>query len=415
MSYSSRSFILILLILSITITYFYHEAVLNTDQFQKKYWINLPIKNDYKHFFYMQNIDPIYIFKNKLLDKYSKYSFQYNKHWLVYPHQQLIADLKYIWDIQYASSVQNPYQAKYLYNDLNYITNLSPFWTEIYNIWLLILPAPKNAKWLNWIEMLSNRRKTISLWEKGIFFNCNKKKIENILSLKDEEYFHLAYSKTWTLYKQNVNPCKTIDIPEQLWFDYFYYLKDLENTIKYYKIAWFMKNALDWIIWMVAVANGMLWEHEKGMYLLMQKAINIYEKLNKSQTDKEIKFLSDILNSTIQRAQEELNFYIISQADNLWKECNKNYICLVNKWYIQKVIDKLKNECSNEFDLNQIKSFEDIFSKNIQNSLKNSKCFLLWVSIQNWYIKKWQLKTILIKNWTYFYDHENQIWWIKNN
>jgi len=49
----------------------------------------------------------------------------------------------------------------------------------------------------------------------------------------------------------------------------------------------------------------------------MQKAINIYEKLNKSQTDKEIKFLSDILNSTIQRAQEELNFYIISQADNL--------------------------------------------------------------------------------------------------
>jgi len=408
-------FILFLLVLGVW-NYFYHKVTYS-------YWIfkkdnpdfpKLNIKNDYYTFFFNHDTTPLYTFKNDILTKYEKYSFLNKKSGLFLPHQETLADLKYIQDIQYLASFRNTYEAKQLYTELNYVTNLSPYRPGIYTLGLLVIPAwTRWAKDLNFVEKLQNWKQTVKLWEKWIFFNCDKNKINNILKLSDKEYFKYAYSKTWDFYQKNMNPCKTQELPQQLGFDYFYYLRDLPNTIKYYKIAGFFKDALPGVIWMVAVANWILWEHEKWMYLLLDKASNIYQKLQKEKSEKERKLLSSLLNDTIKRAQTELNFYIVSQADQKHPECNKQYECLVKNWYIKQEVEYLFNQCKQYFNPYQIKSFKDLFSQNISNSIENAKCFLLGLNLQSGYIKKWQLYTVLRKNWTYFWNPDLQTWWEK--
>ena len=409
-----KYFIWLLFILSIILNYFYHSIVLNNDTFKKKYNINVDVKDDYRHFFFLQDHDPIFVFKNQILDKYTKYSFENKKPWLVYPNQQTIVDLDYIENIQYSASYINSYEAKFLYNDFNYITNLSPYFLAVYNLWELILPAWKTYKDFRFKQKIKTWKNTVKLWEKWVYFNCNENKIKNILSLSDKEYLKIAYSKTWVFYEKNSNPCPDIDLPSTLWFNYFYYLKDLKNTIKYYKIAWFQKSALPWIIWMVAVANWLLWEHEKTIYLLLEKVSWLYDRLKeKNISDKKAKIIKRTIQNSIKRAEEELNLYIISQTDKKNPNCDKDYNCLEKKWFIKKEIDTLINECKKDKDLIHIKTVQDLFSKNIKKTMSDSKCFLLSVWLQSWLINRnWKLKSALLKWWTYYYDTDRQWWWV---
>lgn len=404
-------FILFLLLLLVW-NFFYHKATLNSIIFKKEYpKISrfFSIKDDYLHYFWQHDPTPLYTFKNDLLTKYEKYSLINKKSWLFLPHQETIADLKYISDIQYLAQYRNTYEARQLYTELNYITNLSPYRPGIYELWLLLLPASTEAK-TDFVTKLTSWHQATKLWEKWVFFNCNKEKIKKILSLPDNIYLKYAYEKTWSFYKKYSNPCKTINLPQYLWFDYFYYLKNLKNSIKYYKVAGFMKDALPGIIWMVGVVNWMLWQHEKGMYLLLTKAESFFQKLKTAKSKKEIGFYTSSLNNAIKRAQAELNFYIVSQADEKHPECNKNYNCLVKNWYIKQEIQNLIDYCKKNFNPYKIKTIKDLFSKNTKYSLNNVKCFLLGLNIHNWYISKNWLKTVLRKNWTYFYNSELQTW-----
>jgi len=404
-------FILFLICLFIG-NFFYHKATLNYIEFSKSSpTISklFKLKMDYLHYFWQHDPTPLYTFKNDLLTNYQKYSFLEHKSWLIFPNQETLADLKYISDIQYLAQYRNIYEAKQLYTELNYVTNLSPFRPGIYSLGLLILPASIEAK-TDFVTKLTSWHQATKLWEKWIFFNCNKEKIKAILSLPDKTYLKYAYEKTWNFYRKYSNPCKTIDLPQQLWFDYFYYLKDLKNAVKYYKVAWFMKDALWWIIWMVWVINWILGEHEKWMYLLLTKANTFYERLQKAENEKERKLYQDQLTNSIKRAQAELNFYIVSQADQNHPECNKSYKCLVKNGYIQKQIEKLLNYCLKTFNPYKIKTLEDIFSKNINYSISNAKCFLLGLNIKDGYTTKNWLKTVLRKNGTYYYNPELQTW-----
>ncbi len=415
MKYFKYAFFVLLVLLLWVGNYFYHKLVFNNNSTTKNYSFlkKLEFKNDYFHYFFLKNVTPLYTFKNDILTKYQKYSFENHKSWLIFPHQETLADLKYIQDIQYLASFRNTYEAKQLYSELNYVTNLSPYRVGIYVLGLLVMPAwtKSSGMWFFW--KMTNWKQTVKLGEKGVFFNCNKNKIKNILSLPNSEYFKYAYSKTGDFYLKNSNPCKSIDLPSQLAFDYFFYLRDLKNSAKYYKVAWFQKDALPGIIWMVAVVNWIMGEHEKAIYLMLNKAAWIYNKLVKEKSTKEKKLLENLLNWTIKRAQAELNFYIVSQADTKHPECNKNYDCLVKKWYIAKEINNLVNKCRKIYNPYKIKSFTDLFSQNISYSLQNAKCFLLLLNIQTWYIKNGQLKTVLRKNWTYYWNPDYETWWEK--
>ena len=405
----------LILIVGIVGNYFYHKIVFSYLKFKESYPnINLNIKNDYYTYFFKHDPTPLYTFKNDILTKYQKYSFLNKKSGLIFPHQETVADLEYISDIQYLASFKKVYEAKQIYEELNYVTNLSPYRPWIYNLGLLIIPVgTKEDKKLTFLQKLSIRKQTVNLWEKWIFFNCDSKKIKNILDLPDDRYFHYAYSKTWEFFNQNKNPCNDLELPQNLWFDYYYYLRDLPNTVKYYKVAGFFDESLPWIIWMVAVVNWMLWEHEKSMYLMLTKASSLYEKLKNTENSKEASFIEENLNNTIKRAQAELNFYIVTQADQKHPECDKQYDCLVKKGYVKQEIENMLSYCQKYFDFNKIKSFKDLFSKNINLSIQNAKCFLLWLNIQSWYIKNNQLHTVFRENWTYYWDEDLQTWWEK--
>jgi len=57
----------------------------------------------------------------------------------------------------------------------------------------------------------------------------------------------------------------------------------------------------------------------------MYNVISKNTKLN----DKQLKNYKGQITSSIKRAQEELNFYIIEQAEKKAKNCIKDYNCLV--------------------------------------------------------------------------------------
>jgi len=113
------------------------------------------------------------------------------------------------------------------------------------------------------------------------------------------------------------------------------------------------------------------------MYLMLTKASSLYEKLKNTENSKEASFIEENLNNTIKRAQAELNFYIVTQADQKHPECDKQYDCLVKKGYVKQEIENMLSYCQKYFDFNKIKSFKDLFSKNINLSIQNAKCFLL--------------------------------------
>jgi len=50
---------------------------------------------------------------------------------------------------------------------------------------------------------------------------------------------------------------------------------------------------------------------------------------NTKISDKEVKNYKKLISSSIKRAQEELNFYIIEKAEEKSKKCDKDYKCLV--------------------------------------------------------------------------------------
>lgn len=404
-----KVFIFILIAISTIISIIYKDAVLNNHLFNKKNYIKIKIKNDYRQYFFYKEKNPIYVFKNKILDKYIENKFENKKNSLIYPHQQTIAIIDYIKDIQYISSVWKTYKAKFLHNKLNQLTNLSPHRTHIYDLWSLLLPTSKSSD-------ISKKRKyktwedAIKLWEKWVYFNCDPKKIKNIKQIKEENFFDYAYSKTWWFYQENKNPCISKSIASNLWFNYFHYLKDLSNTIKYYKIAWFHEDALAWTIWMVSIANWMLWEHEKSMYLMVQKIISLQQNTkDNDMNQKKIEYTKKQIKKNWQRAQEELNFYIISQAEKNSTNCKKNYECLKKNNLIEKEINKLKKKC---WKNKKIESLDKIINKNIKTSIQNSKCLLFWLSINNQYIIWWKLKSALIEDWKYFYDKDKKTRWV---
>jgi len=403
-----------LIVLLWALSFFYHKAVLNTYIFSDDYSISLDLNNDYNHFFYFHDRNPLYVYKNDLLNKYVKWSKENKKWWLIYPNQQTIADINYISNIQYAASFREVFKAKYLANEFDYITSLSPYWVHVYVLWETILPINRNSDDFTQKDKITNWQYTTKFGEKWIYFNCDKNKIKNISSLKLDDYFKYAYEKKWEFYEKNSDPCKDMELASTLAFNYFYYTRDLEKAVKYYKVAGFHKKALPWIIGMVSVAQWMLGEHEKSIYAFLEKIANMSLKLKSENiSKKEYESLINYYKTTIKRMQEEMNFYIISKVDKKHPECKKDYNCLQK--YISWAINEEISICKQKVNLNEIKSVDDIIkNKDYKKNLQMAKCYLLALNIQNWFIKDGKLYSSLIKWWTYKYDDDKWTWYIFN-
>lgn len=220
------------------------------------------------------------------------------------------ADIYWLETIQYIwwNALASEYK-KYLFQMLDLITELNPYFEKPYIIWQLLLPN-YNDRYENLSEKDQNfhNKKWEEIWLKWIKNFCDKKKIEKIIAEDDLE-------KIWTdpEYK---NPCSSFQIPFWQWFLYYFYLKDNLTSSNYYKIASAQDDALDWAKVMAAIMRWKWGDREKSsmMFLTLAKAW---------KQDDNCKIFSWELEKVIYATFREnipLNWEVIKNIEDLRKE-----------------------------------------------------------------------------------------------
>ena len=406
-------FMIITIILLVVLSIFHHFAVMNVQKANETLWFKIPIKYGYKDYFFLKDRDPRYVFDLPIFEKYATFCHEKKKNCIIFLWQQLYSSLIWLSSVQYIWSVMDTRSAPYLYWLLNSLTNLSPYWEYPYKFWALILPAskytefPADKMYLTWIN-------SVILWEKWASFLCEKEKTDKIDSfLGYNIIYDTIYQQTWSMWEDNKNPCNSYNLVESIAFNYFYYLKNMDKSIQYYKYAAFHKDVLLWIKWMISVVAWELWEYEKSMHLFLQKAISAQKVLEKRQlSQKEVELYEKEYIQAINRWVVEFHFFLLKNADN--NECLHDYNCLITKWFLKTEIKKIYDQC--EANLENIqwdiqKIFENIKSpKQLEDTWK---CIYLKFSIQNNYTSPdWNLTNAINNKHVYYWDEERDRWWM---
>lgn len=184
------------------------------------------------------------------------------------------ADIFRLETIQYIGSnaVSSAYK-KYLYQILDLITDLNPYFDHPYKIWMLLLPDynPRYEWELTNDEELEYIKQWEELWLKWIDNFCDKDKIN--LILKEDNL-----QKIWTLDKYK-NPCRNYEIPYYLAYIYYFHLQDPIKASDYYKIASANENSVEWAKVLAAIMRWKGWDREKAFLMFL----NIWKSLDDSE------------------------------------------------------------------------------------------------------------------------------------
>jgi hypothetical protein len=300
--------------------------------------------------------------------------------------KNLKADMYRLQTIQYIgwNAISSKYK-KYLYQIIDVITELNPYFEHPYIIWELLLPDHnyryENLSEEEQLKHILEAEKIGLKWVKNFctatYKYPNWEKILKIELIKEENNLE----KIWTEERYK-NPCKKFSIPYYLAYIYYYYKKDPLTAAKYYKIASANEDSLEWAKIMAAIMQWKWWEREKSyfMFLNIAKFIesedktcnrfaseleiiweNIYQlkkwKLDnkivkavsikrnalygKFDEKKETEILSDTKCSNyVNKAVRELNLAYIEKANKKYKEKNNgrhsvNAKQLFDEWYLK--------------------------------------------------------------------------------
>lgn len=230
----------VLILLLVTLFLFWKINIIN-------YWKHLQIRNNFvKHPENLPNPEfakkTAIWFKNLRADIYR------------------LETIQYIW----SNAINSKYK-KYLFNILDLVTELNPYFAHPYKIWMLLLPDyNKRYETLTKKEELFYIKQAETLWLKWIKNFCNKDKINLIKSEYD-------LRKIWTEEKYK-NPCKDSQIPYYLAFIYYYYMHEPEIAANYYKIASANDDSLEWNKVMAAIMQWKWWDREKAYFMFLNIA-----------------------------------------------------------------------------------------------------------------------------------------------
>lgn len=283
--------------------------------------------------------------------------------------QNIRADFYRLKTIQYIwwNAINAEYK-KYLYQILDLITELNPFFEHPYVIWQLLLPDyNERYEKLSTDEQKKYRDQAEQIWLKWIENFCNSKKIENI---KKEDNL----TKIWSEEKYE-NPCKSYQIPFYLAFIYYFYKNDPINASIYYKISSANKDSLEWAKILAAIMQWKWWNREKSIYMFLTlarsaidekkeedkpcleliSAMDNIKNVNwslikdlesalisifwKFEEEKEKQFLdSNSCRNYVNKAVREINLFYLDSAlkkynETTWKNV-KDAKELFDKWYI---------------------------------------------------------------------------------
>nr|MDD3720240.1 hypothetical protein [Candidatus Gracilibacteria bacterium] len=179
------------------------------------------------------------------------------------------ADIYRLETIQYigGNAINSSYK-KYLYQILDLITDLNPFFEHPYIIGQLLLPDyNERYEKLAASEQEKYKDQAIEIGLKGIKIFCNEKIIEKIN--KEDNL-----QKIWND-KEYENPCKSYQIPFYLAYIYYFYKNDPINSSLYYKVASANKDSLEGAKILAAIMQGKGGNREKSIFMFLTLAQNV--------------------------------------------------------------------------------------------------------------------------------------------
>lgn len=367
----------------------------------------------------MKNQDPIYVWDDNTFYKYAEYCHENQINCSIFPHQQIYADFVWMSSIQYIGSIIDSSMAPYLATMLNNLTNLSPYWDYPYVFWELLLPISKSNAHSSIEKKQRSRMQSIELWEKGKKFNCDEEKVKGILSLSEREFYD-AYNQKNETWEKLLNPCDDYEIPWYLWFNYFYYMNNWEDSSQDYKLAAFSPKSPTVYSYMSALVSSRKWQHIKSMKMWFSRFLSFQQKLVNLENEDEFDFYMQKVDDAFKKTVFEYQLYIINESDKLAQddpECFHNYECLVSKNHIKETLEKELLSCSmynfDDFDIQEVPWFDEDDTE-FEQKIK-CMCIIYWLENELINIDTGEMNyPFHEENETFeFIRHEeNQSWWV---
>jgi hypothetical protein len=322
-----------------------------------------------------------------------------------------ISSIQFVW---WASEI---WRSQNLYKILDNLTNLSPYWKYPYIFWQIMIPHLKKAEDATFLQKNQSRLESVTLWEKAMKFLCDSAKVNKIPNLSVPE-FYIILNNPWEKEKY-LNPCDTYEIPNYLWFNYYYFIWNSNKSVNSYKIASFSYNSPKALPWMVAVVSGRLWKYLTSSQIWFARFYSDLEKLRSWVSEKEWELLKNDIKDSLKKSVFEFQLYILDQASwvyswNNWN-CFHDYNCLLEEWLISVIINDIITDCSDTENIN----LDNLFDMDIwyDELIGNINCILIWEGMKQWYILNDGNMIPTIKktnNMEFYWDDEENTRWVWN-
>ncbi len=187
--------------------------------------------------------------------------------YLAFWFQNIKADFYRLQAIQYIGwNALNSEYKKYLYQILDVITELNPYFENPYTIWQLLIPSyNQRYEVLSEEKQDENKQQALALSIKWIKNFCDPEK----LILIDQEN---NLQNIWTQERYS-DPCKSYKIPFNMWFIYYHHLSDWEKSSDFYKLASAHTEAPEWAKIMTAIMQGKWGQRDKAFSMFVNMAL----------------------------------------------------------------------------------------------------------------------------------------------
>jgi len=301
-------------------------------------------------------------------------------------YKNLVADFYWLNTIQYIwSNVISSEYKKYLFVILDIITDLNPYFESPYKIWMLLLPNyNQRYEKLSLEEEKKYIEQANLIWLKWVRNFCISEKVDMI-----KKEFDLNKIISDEKYK---DPCKSFDMPFNLAYVYFYYLKNPLESSNYYKVASANSNALKWAYTMASIMLGKWWSRQKAFHMM----------LNIAKSSEENK-----------KVDEEKNKLCYIYADEIEKKFDLyfNNPKLLS-WKILENINQIRTEIFWDIKDNQNKEEKDkIFYSNcveyINKAHRELNLFYIEYANQKFKENNWWETAYTVKElfWSWYIDY----------
>lgn len=308
--------------------------------------------------------------------------------------QDMFTSYKWLDSIQYIGKDLDISKPSNITNRFDEITNLNPRRRYPYLFSQYIWPST-SKEYPNKDEMKLTRKNTILLWEQGISYSCDRKKIDKISQLNYQEFLQAIQEKN----PEYWYPCNNDELAHALAFNYYHYLDDVKNSSLYYMVASFHDDTPSITLSMPAIIQWREGNNKISAFLWYDKLQKHYKELQKGDLEEDKRQKIELqIDMAIERTVSELSLHILTKASELSTKqkdpgsCIHSVSCLKNKWYISTVIKEIKNNCTKD----------------------SISCEILSIGQRSWWIKDSGTLTYPVNGTaTYAWRAEKELRWVK--